>query len=666
MLTVAPAPVVDLAIAASSKNRPPRASGPPARRPGFWGRCRASSGRFWARKRPGWPKVKLPLSSGAWSSMIRVPCRSGPSASTPTRSAPSARPERESTRSPQPTTLPLSVYRNDHRLSPQQQEPSPPTSKACAAASAAPTYDKAPIHVCEMCFGPLEVAYDYARIGKVLTRAAIEARPASMWRYAELLPLDGPPTVGQQSGLTPLVRADAWPSALGLKEVWVKNDAVSHPTLSFKDRVVSVALSKAREFGFDTVACASTGNLANSTAAHAAAAGLPAVRLDPPRSRAGQGPRHQHLRRERRRRQRDLRRRQPAVLGDRRQVRLGLRQRQPAPVLRRGLEDLRLRDRRAARLAAPAHVVVPMAGGSLVTKIGKAFGEFAKLGLVAGAGAQDAHHGAQAEGCAPIIDMVLENRDHVRPVKTPNTIAKSLAIGNPADGYYARQTILGSGGWAAKPNDDEIVAAMRLLAETEGIFTETAGGVTLAAARKLIAGGRIRKDDGPVVICITGNGLKTQDPLVGKLPDPGADRPAARRVRRSASDLDLRRRHHGHHPYPDAASQAHAGQGRGHRDRQHDRRADRQPRDAVPGHQGAHLRRERPGAALREHLRQRRGHPLPARTSRRPSRTATRSRSFRRSPADERRARSNASRGRSRSPRSAPTDRRASAPRGCW
>jgi len=169
----------------------------------------------------------------------------------------------------------------------------------------------------------------------------------------------------------------------------------------------------------------------------------------------------------------------------------------------------------------PANIVVPMAGGSLVTKIGKAFGELEKLGLLAAGGNRKTKiHGAQAAGCSPIVDMVLENRDQVKPVKTPTSIAKSLAIGNPADGFYARQTITGSGGYAGKPNDDEIVAAMRLLAETEGIFTETAGGVTLGATIKLIQEGRIGKDDGPLVVCITGNGMKTQDPLVGKLPAP--------------------------------------------------------------------------------------------------------------------------------------------------
>src|SRR6185369_932990 len=168
----------------------------------------------------------------------------------------------------------------------------------------------------------------------------------------------------------------------------------------------------------------------------------------------------------------------------------------------------------------PAHIVVPMAGGSLVTKIGKAFGELEKLGIISSGGRKTRIHGAQAAGCAPISDMVIENREQVRPVKTPTSIAKSLAIGNPADGFYARQTIIGSGGWAARPNDDEIIGAMRLLAETEGIFAETAGGVTLASTIALVQQGKIGRDDGPIVVCVTGNGMKTQDPLVGKLPEP--------------------------------------------------------------------------------------------------------------------------------------------------
>jgi threonine synthase len=382
------------------------------------------------------------------------------------------------------------------------------------------TYDKAPIHVCEFCFGPLEVAYDYAAIGKRLTRAIIESRPHNMWRYAELLPIDGPPAVGQATGMTPLVRAPRLAKRLGLAEVWVKNDAVSYPTLSFKDRVVSVAVSKAIEFGIGTIACASTGNLANATAAQAAAAGLPAVVLIPfdlePAKVIGTsiyGARVVGVKGT----YDDVNRLCSEIAGKYGWgfVNVNLR-----PFYAEGSKAYAYEIAEQLGWRLPAHIVVPMAGGSLVTKIGKAFGEFEKLGLVAAPGRKPRIHGAQAAGCAPIIDMVLENRDQVRPVKKPTSIAKSLAIGNPADGFYARQTIIGSGGWAAKPDDEEILTAMSLLAETEGIFTETAGGVTLAAAMKLIAGGQIGKDDGPVVISITGNGMKTQDPLVGRLPQP--------------------------------------------------------------------------------------------------------------------------------------------------
>jgi threonine synthase len=384
-------------------------------------------------------------------------------------------------------------------------------------------YPKTAIHVCEFCFGPLEVAYDYPAIGKALSRAVIEARPPTMWRYAELLPLDGAPTVGVQTGMTPMLRADRLAKRLGVRELWVKNDAVSHPTLSFKDRVVSVAISKAIELGIGTVACASTGNLANATAAQAASAGLPAVILIPfdleqskvigtsiygARVLGVQGTYD------------DVNRLCSEIAGKYGWgfVNVNLR-----PFYAEGSKSYGYEVAEQLGWKTPAHIVVPMAGGSLVTKIGKAFGELEKLGLLGGApagGRKTRIHGAQAAGCAPIVDMVLENRDQVRPVKKPTSIAKSLAIGNPADGFYARQTITGSGGFAGKPNDDEIIAAMRLLAETEGVFTETAGGVTLGATIKLIEQGKIGRDDGPIVVCVTGNGMKTWDPLVGALPEP--------------------------------------------------------------------------------------------------------------------------------------------------
>ncbi|HEX3698721.1 MAG TPA: threonine synthase [Polyangia bacterium] len=379
---------------------------------------------------------------------------------------------------------------------------------------------KAPVHVCEFCFGPLEVTYDYAAIGKVLTRALIESRPKTMWRYAELLPLDGPPAVGLATGMTPLLRADRLAKKLGVRELWVKNDAVNYPTLSFKDRVVSVAVSKAREFGLDVVACASTGNLANATAAQAAAAGMPAVILIPfdlepakvlgtivygARVFAVKGTYD------------DVNRLCSEIAGKYGWgfVNVNLR-----PFYGEGSKSYGFEIAEQLGWKTPAHVVVPMAGGALVTKIGKAFAEFEKLGLLASGSRKAKIHGAQAAGCSPIVDMVLENREQIRPVKTPTSIAKSLAIGNPADGFYARQTIIDSGGWAAKPDDPEIIAAMRLLAETEGIFAETAGGVTLGATIRLINDGKIGRDDGPIVVCVTGNGMKTQDPLVGQLPEP--------------------------------------------------------------------------------------------------------------------------------------------------
>lgn len=415
---------------------------------------------------------------------------------------------------------------------PASNDSRPSTVTALRCRECGNDYPKAPVHVCEFCFGPLEIAYDYAAIGKVLTRAVIESRAPNMWRYAELLPLDAPPVVGTQTGMTPLVRADRLAKRLGVREIWIKNDAVSHPTLSFKDRVVSVAVSKAVEFGIGTVACASTGNLANATAAQAASAGLPAVilipfDLEPAKVLATSvyGARVVGVKGT----YDDVNRLCSEIAGKYGWgfVNVNLR-----PFYAEGSKSFGYEVVEQLGWKTPAHIVVPMAGGSLVTKIGKAFSELDKLGLLAAGGARKTKiHGAQAAGCSPIVDMVLDNRDQLKPVKTPTSIAKSLAIGNPADGFYARQTISGSGGYAGKPNDDEIVAAIRLLAETEGVFTETAGGVTLGATMKLIQSGHIGKDDGPIVVCITGNGLKTQDPLVGKLPEPALIGP-------SLSDFD--------------------------------------------------------------------------------------------------------------------------------
>ena len=379
-------------------------------------------------------------------------------------------------------------------------------------------YEHAPIHVCELCFGPLEVDYDYQSLQGVLTRATITARPFNMWRYAELLPVEGEPSVGRQVGGTPLVRADRLARHLGIREVWVKNDAVCHPSLSFKDRVVSVALSRAKEFGFTTVGCASTGNLANSVAANAASAGLRAYIFIPkslePSKILGTLVYGAHV---------------VAIDGTYDEVnRLcaeiagkypwGFANVNLRPYYAEGSKTLAFEAAEQLGWRTPDHVVAPMAGGSLIVKIEKAWKEMHKLGLLEAEPATRIH-GAQAAGCAPIVEALLAGRDLIKPIKEPRTIARSLAIGNPADGYYAIQTMKRTGGTAAAPHDDEIVAAMRLLAETEGIFTETAGGVTLGAAQKLVEQGVIGRDQS-LLLCITGQGLKTLDPLIPVLPKP--------------------------------------------------------------------------------------------------------------------------------------------------
>jgi threonine synthase len=379
-------------------------------------------------------------------------------------------------------------------------------------------YPKEAVHVCEYCFGPLEVAYDYAEIARRLSKETIARRPTNLWRYRELLPLDAPPSVGLDVGFTPLVHAKRLGALLGHSQLYVKNDAVCHPTLSFKDRVVSVALSKARELGYDTVACASTGNLANSTAANAAAAGLKAYVLIPHDLEAGKvlgtsiyGARVigiQGTYDDVNRLCSEIAGRHPWAF-----VNVNIR-----PYYAEGSKSVGFEIQEQLGWKTPAHVVVPMASGSLLTKIAKSIEEFTKLGFVEAKG-KTRLYGAQAAGCGPIAEAVLAGRDAIKPVKTPQTIAKSLAIGNPADGPYAAQAIRASGGTAQAVSDEEIVAAMRLLAETEGIFTETAGGVTVATTKRLIEAGTIPKDE-PTVICVTGQGLKTTDPLIGVLKQP--------------------------------------------------------------------------------------------------------------------------------------------------
>lgn len=370
-------------------------------------------------------------------------------------------------------------------------------------------YPVAPVAICEECFGPLEVDYDYEAIQRTLTREEIAGRPKTMWRYQELLPLEGEPTVGLQTGCTPLVRADRLARALGVRELYLKNDAVQHPTLSFKDRVVAVALSKAREFNFDAVGCASTGNLANSVAANAAAAGFPAFILIPDNLEKSKVTATQIYGANVipvRGNYDDVNRLCSEIAGRHRIAFVNVNLR---PFYGEGSKTFGYEIAEQLGWEKPDAVVVPMAGGSLITKIHKAFSELAKLGLIEEKGTR--FYGAQATGCNPIAAAVKAGTRDIRPVR-PDTIAKSLAIGNPADGYFATGVIAGSGGWSEDVTDAEIVDAMKLLAETEGIFTETAGGTTVAVTRKLIEQGRLTAAD-RIVIAITGNGLKTQEAL---------------------------------------------------------------------------------------------------------------------------------------------------------
>jgi threonine synthase len=369
-------------------------------------------------------------------------------------------------------------------------------------------YPKHPVSGCEECFGPLEVDYDYDAISRVLSRETIASRAKSLWRYRELLPIDGDPTVGLASGATPLVRAGRLARVLGIRELYIKNDSVNSPTLSFKDRVTAVAINKALEFGFEAVGCASTGNLANSVAANAAAAGLPAYILIPESLEPNKiiatsiyGARVIAVRGnydDVNRLCTEIAERYPWGL-----VNVNLR-----PFYGEGSKTVGYEIAEQLGWRAPAAVVVPMAGGSLITKIHKGLKELERLGLLEDV-VRTRLFGAQATGCNPISAAVKRGSREIQPVK-PSTIAKSLAIGNPADGYHAAGLIAESGGWSEDVGDEEIIAGIRLLAETEGIFAETAGGVTIAVTKKLIEQGRINPDD-LTVIAITGNGLKTPE-----------------------------------------------------------------------------------------------------------------------------------------------------------
>jgi threonine synthase len=370
--------------------------------------------------------------------------------------------------------------------------------------------------VCDKCLGPLEATYDYTAIARSMSRRSIEARPENLWRYRELLPIEGEPRTGLHSGFTPLVRADRLAARLGVRELYVKDDSVNHPTCSYKDRVVSIAATRAVELGFSVFACASTGNLAGSVAAHGARLGLACCVFIPDDLEAGKVAGASVY--------------QPRIIAVRGTYddvnRLCT---QVADKYAWGFANINLRAYYAEGAKTygfeiaeqlgwrfPQHVVSPVAGGTLLPRILKAFEELRKVGLVAGE--LPAIHAAQAAGCAPVVRALEAGLEFPDPVK-PNTIAKSIAIGNPADGFQVLRAVRSTGGAGAMVSDREIIDGIKLLAETEGIFTEPAGGTTIAATRQLIERGAIPRDES-IVVCITGNGYKTVEVLNGHFVTP--------------------------------------------------------------------------------------------------------------------------------------------------
>ena len=369
-------------------------------------------------------------------------------------------------------------------------------------------------YVCDRCLGPLEPLYDYSAIA--LTRRQIAARPKNLWRYRELLPIAGEPRTGFNSGFTPLVRCDRLAARLGVDELYVKDDSVNHPTLSYKDRVVSVAATRAIELGFDVLACASTGNLANSVAAHAARLGIDCCVFIPDNLEAGKLLGSAIF--------------NPTILaisGNYDDVnRLCT---QVADRYRWGFVNINLRAYYAEGAKTlgfevveqlgwryPKHLVSPVAGGTLLPRIVRGFRELREVGLVEGD--LPKVYAAQAAGCSPVVNALDAGLEYPEPVR-PNTIAKSIAIGNPADGYQVIQSVRATGGGGAAVSDGQIVDAIRLLAETEGIFTEPAGGTTLAATIELVRRGVIPRDES-IVVCVTGNGYKTAEVVAAQLNDP--------------------------------------------------------------------------------------------------------------------------------------------------
>ncbi|PLV56293.1 threonine synthase [Thermotoga sp. SG1] len=366
-------------------------------------------------------------------------------------------------------------------------------------------YQVSPIFFCEKCFGPLDVVYHYDRIK--VDKKAIEKRSQNIWRYRELLPVDKEPELGLFTGFTPLVKADNLAKTLGVRELYIKYDGVNFPTLSFKDRLVAVAVSKALEFGFNVVACASTGNLANSVAAFASQASLQSYIFIPEDLELGKivgtsvyKPRLVKVKGS----YDDVNRlcTEIALKYNWAFVNINLR-----PFYSEGSKTFIFEVVEQLGWRAPQNIVVPVGGASLITKIWKGLKELKEVGLIDEI--KTRLFAAQPEGCSPVVNALRDGTDRVRPVK-PNTIAKSIAIGNPADGIYAVRSVRESNGKGESVSDEEIIEGIKLLAETEGIFTETAGGVVVAVAKKLIEKGVISEDE-EVVLAITGNGLKTQE-----------------------------------------------------------------------------------------------------------------------------------------------------------
>jgi threonine synthase len=374
------------------------------------------------------------------------------------------------------------------------------------------TWGNQPRSLCEDCFSPLEVTYDYDSIRRLVSRQLFASRAPNLWRYRELLPLPPAFRPSLPTGFTPLLSAPQLGEQIGSRNLYLKNDAVCLPTLSFKDRVVAVALANARHFGFDTVACSSTGNLANAVAAQAAREGFKAwifipSDLEPAKVLGTQVFGAQLVRING---NYDQVNRLCSQIADEHRwgfVNVNLR-----PYYAEGSKTVGFEIAEQLGWRLPDNIVVPMAGGSLITKIKKAFDELVRLGLVEPKLVK--FFGAQATGCSPISTAVKQYSNEIEPQR-PATIARSLAIGNPADGHYAVKAIRSSGGWSEDVSDAEVVASIKLLAESEGIFTETAGGVTVGTARKLIRQDRILPEE-TTVLCITGNGLKTTDVLAGQ------------------------------------------------------------------------------------------------------------------------------------------------------